>query len=102
MPDASALAVHSKAMSACLGAEAAHGLQTLRVSTGDRVQATVFIVPKDTFAIVMLSAQIDFVSKRKPANAAAVMELDAAHLTAHLQSRFGTQVSLHNMFMQSG
>ena len=69
-------------------------LQTLRVSTGDRVLANVFIVPKDTFAIMMFSAQIDYVSKRKTAGATTAMELDAALLTSHLQSRFGTQVSL--------
>lgn len=66
-------------------------MQTLRVSTGDRVAITVFRLPRDDFAVSVLSATVTFVSKRAVAGPA--MMLDAPEMNAHLQSRFGTQVS---------
>ena len=67
-----------------------HCVQTLRVSTGDRVAVNVFRLPREDFAISVLSATVNFVSKRAVAGPA--MMLDAPEMNAHLQSRFGTQV----------
>ena len=56
----------------------------------------VFRLPREDFAITVLSATVSFVSKRVAAGPA--MMLDAPEMNAHLQSRFGTQVpQLHNM-----
>lgn len=50
----------------------------------------VFRLPREDFAITVLSATVSFVSKRAAAGPA--MMLDAPEMNAHLQSRFGTQV----------
>lgn len=68
-----------------------HWIQTLRVSTGDRVALNIFRLPKEDFAITVLSATVSFVTKRAVAAGPAMM-LDAPEMNAHLQSRFGTQV----------
>lgn len=65
-------------------------VQTLRVSTGDRIAVNVFYPPKEDFAISVLSATVNFVSKRPVAGPA--LMLDAPEMNAHLQSRFGSQV----------
>lgn len=67
-----------------------HRMQTLRISSGDPVVVNVFRLPKEDFAITVLSAAVSFVSKRVAAGPA--MMLDAPEMNAHLQSRFGTQV----------
>ncbi|KAL3141041.1 hypothetical protein ABBQ32_005552 [Trebouxia sp. C0010 RCD-2024] len=64
--------------------------RTLRVSTGDRIAVNVFYPPKEDFAISVLSATVNFVSKRPVAGPA--LMLDAPEMNAHLQSRFGSQV----------
>ena len=58
----------------------------------------VFHPPKEDFGISVLSAAVNFVSKRPVAGPA--MMLDANEMNAHLQSRFGSQVSafLHECF----
>ena len=66
-------------------------MQTLRVSTGDRVAVNVFRLPREDFAISVLSATVNFVSKRAVAGPA--MMLDAPEMNGHLQSRFGSQVN---------
>lgn len=67
-----------------------HHMQTLRISSGDPVVVKVFRLPKEDFAITVLSAAVSFVTKRVAAGPA--MMLDAPEMNAHLQSRFGTQV----------
>ncbi|DBB18339.1 hypothetical protein WJX82_004385 [Trebouxia sp. C0006] len=63
----------------------------LKVSVGDKVAVNVFRLPRDAFAVTVLSAQLSFVTKKNIKEAAPV-ELDAAILNAHIQSRFGGQV----------
>jgi hypothetical protein len=67
--------------------------QMLKVSVGDKVAVNVFRLPRDAFAVTVLSAQLSFVTKKNIKEAAPV-ELDAAILNAHIQSRFGGQVCL--------
>ncbi|KAL3153125.1 hypothetical protein ABBQ38_012143 [Trebouxia sp. C0009 RCD-2024] len=64
--------------------------RTLRISSGDRIAINVFYPPKEDFAISVLSATVNFVSKRPVAGPA--LMLDAPEMNAHLQSRFGSQV----------
>ncbi len=65
----------------------------LKVSVGDKVAVNVFRLPRDGFAVTVLSAQLSFVTKKNIKEAAPV-ELDAAILNAHIQSRFGGQVCI--------
>ncbi|KAL0035187.1 hypothetical protein WJX79_005010 [Trebouxia sp. C0005] len=63
----------------------------LKVSVGDKLAVNIFRLPRDSFAVTVLSAQLSFVTKKNIKEAAPV-ELDAAILNAHIQSRFGGQV----------
>ena len=76
--------------------EASHSgsccLQYLRISAGDAVAASPFQIPREGFAAVMVSASVEFITTRRAVKVAAV-EIDAQQLIAHLQSRFGGQVS---------
>ncbi len=65
----------------------------LKVSVGDTVAVKMFRLPREAFAVTVLSAQLSFVTKKNIKEAAPV-ELDAAILNAHIQSRFGGQVCL--------
>lgn len=65
----------------------------LKVSVGDKLAVNIFRLPRDSFAVTVLSAQLSFVTKKNIKEAAPV-ELDAAILNAHIQSRFGGQVCL--------
>lgn len=68
-------------------------VQWLRVSTGDTITATAFQVPPQGCAVVLVTANVDYVSK-KIAGRATALELDASQLTAHMQSRFEGQVAV--------
>jgi vesicle-fusing ATPase len=64
----------------------------VKVSTGDKLVAEEFIAPTAdaSFQAAVVNAEIDFISKK--AIRGPDVELDAAALTAHLLSRFATQV----------
>jgi hypothetical protein len=65
-------------------------LQILKVTSGDQVVAVEFLPPPDAFQLVLMNAELEFVSQK--AVRGPEMELDAAALAAHLQSRFIRQV----------
>lgn len=68
--------------------------QTVRVSTGDRAQVSVFVVPSAEFAAYTLQAYLDTYSKRRDPNGVQTM-IETEVLSAHLKSRFESQVSTH-------
>lgn len=69
-------------------------VQTVKVSSQDRVQVSVFRVPTVEFAAHTLQASLDFYTKRKLPPDTPQTLIDADELSAHLQTRFGRQVSL--------
>lgn len=69
-------------------------LQTVRVSTGDQAQVSVFAVPSAEFAAYTLQAYLDTYSKRRDPNGVQTM-IETDVLSAHLKSRFASQVSMH-------
>ncbi|KAK9813277.1 hypothetical protein WJX72_011798 [[Myrmecia] bisecta] len=60
----------------------------LRLSTGDPMPVAAFQPPRSGFDIVLMNAEVDFVTK-KASNKA---EFDATELSAHIQSRFVGQI----------
>ena len=70
-------------------------MQTVRVSSGDRVQVSVFRLPNVEFAAHSLQASLGTYTKQKMLDPNAPLTLiDAKALSAHLQGRFGHQVGL--------
>lgn len=66
-------------------------MQLIRASTGDSIPVTAFQPPTTGFDIVVLNAEIELVSKAK-LRPGTTLELNALDISAHLQSRFESQV----------
>ena len=66
-------------------------MQLIRASSGDTIIATGFVPPSSGFQLVLLSAEVDFVSKK--AVRGPDVDIDAQDLSGHLQARFVSQAS---------
>lgn len=73
----------------CIGLNAVQR-KLIRASSGDTITATGFVPPTSGFQLVLLSAEVDFVSKK--AVRGPDVEIDAQDLSGHLQARFISQV----------
>lgn len=64
--------------------------KVVRVSSGDVTSAQAFHLPQTNFAAALVSAQVEFVSKKTTRGSD--VELDAPELSSHIQARFTGQV----------